>query len=256
MAFSFFKRKTPADPTPRPEGRRPGDDKVTDPLRIADLLLRLLENRSFLTVKLPGDGNAYGSAVLKIDRESGYMLLDGLTPCDGHTRLLTAGRLSARGRLKGVTIAFEAAVVEFGGEDGLPWYRAPLPASLDYLQRRSHFRAHVPVDQLIKVHLQTEGGELLNAELRDLSAAGLSLRLNRPPKPNLQRGEVVPQCSLHLGAGRILRTRLQICHTDSADGSAVTRLGGRFLELDKVEKRELERLVAALERLSLRRQLK
>jgi len=232
-------------------------EKITDQARIVTILKHLQQDRTLLTVALPGGQQAYTSALLRINAEQHYLLLDELNPCTGHAQLLITQHASIHARLKGVDVNFTSALQETGGEAGIAFYRMALPKALNYHQRRAYYRVQVGAGQVVPVLVTRRQGESLKGHLWDISAGGAGLRLNYGealPRP-LEQGEIFPACQIRLSTEQEVSSELQICFWQQDDQTKALRIGGRFLALNKPHEKTVERFVAAVDR-EIRKRLK
>src|SRR5690606_31809303 len=129
-----------------------------------------------------------------------------------------------------------------------------LPEVLLHIQRRDHYR--VPVDQNAGIELGLPAleadGNALEASLLDLSATGIGMQLSIPTPP--ERGAILPDCTLRLPAGTIVRSEIEIRFVHARDRLSPVRLGGRFLRQDRKTRDQLTTLIRELERRHLRNQ--
>jgi len=162
------------DPTPTPskpfEYQSEGE-QVTDPVQIAALLKKVKDSRTVLQVTLPGRTTEYNSALLDVNLEQGYLLLDELTPTEGHHLLSNGGQFTVGIRLRGVDMRFTSQVQEVSGQAGIAFYRANLPHSLYYCQRRSFYRVRIGLGLMIPFTIRRGDDKPLQGRLDDISLA-------------------------------------------------------------------------------------
>lgn len=226
-------------------------ERLTDPAQIVTLLRRASEARDLLTVILPDSPRRYNSAILKVDPEQGVVLLDELNPPEGHERLVAARRLRASCHIRGIELSFQATVSEVGGDAGIAFYRIPLPQELHYHQRRANYRVQVGRGLAIPVYLTLGTDDALEGQLSDLSAGGLSMRLETGR--SLNRGQRVEQCTIPLPKGDQIRSALEIRYARAEENAKWLRAGARFLDLTRAQQSRIQRFVAQLERELIRK---
>src|SRR3569832_2605193 len=107
------------------------------------LLRRLHQGRCLLAVILTDDKQFYISALLEVNAEHEFIVLDELKPDHGHTILLAQQSIRVRAQLKGVSVAFTAALVAAGRRGGIAYYRFALPSALHDGHSRAHYRPRV-----------------------------------------------------------------------------------------------------------------
>lgn len=235
----------PAQSAAQYEGRI---DKITDPARIAGLLARMLNERALLSVSIAEVSGAYNSAVLAVHPERGFFVIDELSPQSGNRHLAKVNRLRIQARLKGVEISLETLVESTGIQDGAAFYNLTLPGSLSYRQQRAHYRAKVGVAKAIAVKLTRDNGDVLEGELNDLSLGGLGVRFRGKLPENLELGEEIPRCTIHLPTGDDISCRVEVRFMSVGITGNTRMLGARFLELTPIQQAVLARFVALLDR--------
>ncbi|HKJ09227.1 MAG TPA: flagellar regulator YcgR PilZN domain-containing protein [Gammaproteobacteria bacterium] len=226
-------------------------ERITDPGQILTLLRRASDARDLLTIVLADSPRPYNSAILKVDPEEGCLLLDELNPPDGHQRLVQTRQLRASCRIRGIELSFQATVTEVGGEAGIAFYRVALPPVLQYHQRRADYRVQVGRGLAIPVYLTIESEGTLEGQLSDLSAGGLSMRLET--RRSLERGQRIEQCAIPLPKGEQIRSALEIRYARPEENPKWLRTGARFLNLTRAQQSRIQRFVAQLERELIRK---
>src|SRR3569832_2758614 len=194
--------------------------------QIVGLLRRLHSSRCLLAVSDANDPRIYNSALLEIDPDHDFVLLDELTPEDGHHALLEHRHCRVRAELKGITLAFAAALLEAGSRDGIAYYRVEFPASVHYGQRRAHYRPRVSHSKKTAGELTLPGGRSVTGSLHDISLGGLRVRpdtdIDAPPLST-----VLP-CRMQFPDGGELRCTVELRFLG---GGQVSHIGGRFESL-------------------------
>ncbi len=225
-------------------------DHITDANLVASLLRRVKEQRALLTVTVPEVPGSFNSAILELDPDSGRLVIDELKPKSGHERLLQAGRLVARARVRGVEIRFSAALEEAGNESGVAFYRLRWPDAIDYLQKRSSFRIKVSMTSPLTVLLEGDGGERFEGRAIDLSEQGI--RVEMDSYLSMQPGRQMP-CQLNLPNGSHAACRLEIRHVRTLEATGNIQFGARLVDLPPAQRRDVARLVADIQRALIRR---
>jgi len=153
---------------------------VEDPEQIAHLLRRMVEQRSMLEASLPGSGPGLLSAVLDVDERRRQVVLDA-TPHAAVERIaLAQPQLGFSARVDRVDVRFYTGPLVKIMFEGMPAYRAPLPESMRYLQRREFFRIEVPAAhpaycQILVPADDDHPPRDLRTRVYDISAGGMSL---------------------------------------------------------------------------------
>jgi len=216
--------------------------------QILSLLRRLHQGRCLLAVILTDDKQIYNSALLEVNAEHDFIVLDELKPDHGHTILLAQQSIRVRAQLKGVSVAFTAALVEAGRRDGIAYYRFALPKALHYGQRRAHYRPRVGHANKTAVELDLPTGEVSTGTLQDLSLGGLRVKLDREIT-GLRLNTALP-CRLNLPDSTTFACIVEIRFLG---GVPTCQLGGRFGPLPPHQRQLLQKFLRELEREELKR---
>lgn len=216
--------------------------------QIISLLRRLHQGRCLLAITLTNDKQPYNSALLEINAEQDFIVLDELKPDSGHAALLTQGSCRIRAELKGVTVAFTATLIEAGSRDGIAYYRCTFPNTLHYGQRRAYYRPRVGHANRTTVELELSAGEIATGVLQDLSLGGLRIKLNREIA-GLSSNTILP-CHLKLPDGTTFECAIEVRFLS---GAPTCQLGGRFEPLPPSQRQLLQKFLRELEREELKK---
>lgn len=225
---------------------------VEERLRIVNLIKQLVDAHALVTVGLPGQDAAYNSAIIAIDTDADTLTLDELTPQDGHERLKTTGHCSVFGRPKGVGVYFEVDIGKFGEENGIAYYRAPLPSLIFYGQKRNHYRVHVGLGTQATLQLgEVPEQALASGQLRDLSLGGLGavFPLTSPVDTGMRFGN----CTVDLPGVGPIDCELEIRFAKRNEEQRQLIVGAEFVNVTPRQQRAVQRCVYMLERDELRR---
>ncbi|MFZ5594221.1 MAG: flagellar brake protein [Pseudomonadota bacterium] len=223
-------------------------DKMTVKPQIVGLLKRLHSQRALLSVTLPGSEKHFNSAVLEVNGEQNYLVLDELGPAEGHALLLKTREFRARARLEGARVSFSATVGEVGNDAGIAFYKLPIPEELDYLQQRAHYRIKAGPAKPITVILTLSDANTLQGELHDISMGGVAIRVAQNKLPASLKIMDMITCKFSFSQGEELTCALEIRSIRNKDGNSHTHLGCRFTNLPAPCQKLIQRHVAAMER--------
>ena len=221
---------------------------ITLPAQIAGVLKRLQEAHVLLRITIPGEQQAYLSAMLEVHPVEGYLLLDELTPPEGNAALRRARRLGISAQLQGVDISFTTDLIDTGSSAQIAYYRLAMPQGMRYQQRRTSFRARIGLARVIPVVLAREDGTTLEGQLFDISVGGIGTRYKPGKTGDIQQGGIWDECIIHLDGKQEIRSALEVCFIGEDSRSRQMRLGGKFLNLERPQLKIIENFVAALER--------
>lgn len=227
-------------------------EKVRDPQRIQVLLKRIIDERTLLTITLPGVSGHFTSAIIETDKDQGFILLDELTPQAGHNQFLKKRQLVVQARLQGVNIQFKGELLGLSHDEAGIAYRLTYPTSLVYHQKRSHFRVKLGVATPVIVRFYPENASPIEGELTDISEGGVCALLTISAE-TLKPGERFP-CSIHIDAKDVIRCDLEIRSSrDEGDRAQRQRVGFRFIDLTPQQSKQVSRMVARMQREALRK---
>ncbi len=231
--------------------KKPRNDNsivINDADEIHALLKKLFKKHSLLTIHIGEVDDYFGSTILEINEDEKYLVLDELHPVEGHEFVDTGTRFRINAQYGGALVRFSGVVEAISSNPTAAYYKIPLPRKVDYQQRRSAYRVQVGINQTIPVQLVTEDDVMLNAELRDISLGGVSLRLRDVPHVSLEYGDHIPTCMIKITDERKILASLNVCHVERKRGIGTVRIGAQFAEMSNYDQRELEHLVAEMER--------
>ena len=224
-------------------------EHITSATRISALLRPLMENHSIITASLPDSNRFFNTALLAIDADHHTITIDELNPKEGHALLVSAGRVRLQALIEGVELNFSTDLKQAGSENGIAYYQLIFPQSIRYLQRRSSFRVTVSAARQITVEISL-GEKSYIGELSDISAGGMCIRFPRKKTLDLEHATEEVQCWIKLPGKGEIRCAFKVCHSSLHQASDSLHIGGRFENLDKLQRRTIERFVVELQRLS------
>lgn len=228
-------------------------ETVLDPARIVGLLSAITFPPLLLNVALPGVRGLFTTALLQVNSTVGQILLDGLSPEEGHALMEPGSLMHVHGKLRGVQLDFATRVLEIQSSDMLPAYLARLPSSVRYHQRRRSFRVRTgQLHEYSVVNLGPDGGDM-RGRLLDLSAGGLKGVF--PRDPGLTPGQVISGCRLRILGEEPLECGIEFIHVRVSPLTGEIEAGARFLGTGARGTEKLQRLLAKLQREQLRHRI-
>jgi c-di-GMP-binding flagellar brake protein YcgR len=144
---------------------------VSSFFEIEDIIRGLQKTKSFVTVGV-NDGWKMGSMILEVDGQNRQFIYDAGRR-DQVDVLVSSPRVFFSCTLRGAGVRFcvrSAVVITF---EGYPALCSPMPAALEYLQRRDHFR--VTANRLFKATVKMPESEPLVLDIKDISISGVGL---------------------------------------------------------------------------------
>jgi len=215
---------------------------------INSLLNKIYSKHSLLSVTIKSFNDYYGSTIIEINNDENYLVIDELYPEAGHKRIEIGTQLSFNTQYAGAFVNFIGKVNAIGGNEKAAYYKIAIPEELEYHQRRNTYRIATSISEPIQVNLVNEDEILIKAELRDLSHGGLCLRINASPHISIKSGSTIPTCLIQVDKTRKILSSLNICHVEEIKETGSLRIGAEFAKMSKTDRRELEHLIATMER--------
>jgi c-di-GMP-binding flagellar brake protein YcgR len=224
------------------------NELITLPAHIAGVLKRLQEAHVLLRIAIPGENQAYLSAMLEVHPVDGYLLLDELNPAEGNAALQRVRRIGISAQLQGVDISFTTDLIDTGSSAQIAYYRLAMPKTIRYQQRRTSYRARINLARVIPVTLTREDGVVLEGQLYDISVGGIGTRHKQGKADDIRQGAVWEECRIRLDGEHEIRSPIEVRFSGEDRRSRQLRVGGRFLSLTRPQIKIVENFVAALER--------
>jgi c-di-GMP-binding flagellar brake protein YcgR len=223
--------------------------KLTQIDDIRVLLKKINSKHSLLSVTIASSDEYYGSTIIEINNQENYLVIDELYPREGHERIEVGTKLSFNTQYSGAFVNFNGVIEAVGENEKAAYYKINLPDEVEYHQRRNTYRIATSINETIPVNLVNEDEVLVKAELRDLSHGGLCLRFNSiPHHVSIKSGDYIPTCLIQVDKNRKILSSLNVCHVESIEETGSLRVGAEFAQMSKIDRRELEHLIATLER--------
>jgi flagellar brake protein len=243
------------DTTPPASGQKEQTslhEKITDSARIRGVLNGLRSTRALLSARTPHRQHYFNTTLLKLDLDGGWIYLDELSPREGHDQLSVGDVLHIYGVFNGVPAHFACTIEHIGEQNNIAFYRAPLPDTMDYQQRRAYFRAYVGMGMEVSLQLRLADGEQVKGRVQDISLGGFAAFL--PADCPVQAIDEITVEDLRLSGRTSITGTAQVRHTHPGQNQVLA--GFMFTELDPRAQRELLRVILDLEREQIRKQTK
>lgn len=210
----------------------------------------LIRRRCNLTIAFEGNTQLYASMVIRSDREKQFFILDGLSPSSGDQHAMALERFTLRANLQGVEIiALNNVISGHGKNEGRSIYKVPFPSELVYMQRRNAFRVYIRRGMSAEANMKTAGRpEPLIAEVMDLSATGMKVRIRGMLDPPAQKNEVFHRCYVQVPGKGDFECRAVMRHASFHRQQQMTLCGIEFRDLDGRTSQRIALLVNEIER--------
>ena len=221
-------------------------DAVSGRKRIIAVLEQLKAGHELLSVSVAGCRGAATSAILSVSDDRNCFMLDELSVPELHRSFLEQRRAVIRGRLHGMELRFACRLLSAGCEGGIALYEVAIPARVQSIQRRAHFRLPLIPDLAVPVNVPRLQGKPVAGQAFDLSAGGIGALLQTRSIPS--RGEIVSGWSISLPHSRPLSANVEVRFARLDTTRHSLRLGGRFVGLDRKQERKLALFLAETQR--------
>jgi len=244
--------------TPHPESEE-GDDRflVRNRRQVRGLLRALIDQRSLVSAHIGGRDQSFPSAVLEVDEDDDWMLLDA-SPNEASNRAATAAsHLLCFAQLEKVRIRFRLDNIERIEHEGHVAFRAAIPTAIYYLQRREHYRLETPITDSPTCVIGFEPDEdgvptraPLKLRVIDISGGGLAVALPAG-SPLLEVGAVYARCELLLPDQAAVPVALAVCSQNRQtlpNGMEMYRVGTRFEHLPRGADEAIQRYIFRVDR--------
>jgi flagellar brake protein len=222
--------------------------KLTGNDDICHLLKKIHAKHSLLSITIDSTDEFYGSTIIEINVDENYLVFDELYPEEGHEKIEIGTHLICNTQYSGAFVNFTGTINAIAENEKAAYYKIAMPEEVEYHQRRNTYRIATCINDPIQVNLVNENEILIKAELRDLSHGGLCLRVNAPSHISIHSGDYFPTCLIQVRDDQKILSSLNICHVETIKETGSLRIGAEFAEINKIDRRELEHLIASLER--------
>lgn len=235
-----------------------GDEKylLRNRRQIRGLLQSLIQQRSLVTAHVGGRDQSFPTAVLELDDDENeaWLILDG-SPHEASNRAAEdAGHLLCFAQLDRVRVRFRIehhVRVDSGSHVA---FRAPLPDTLYYLQRREHYRLETPITDSphCLIRFEHADGQKSELELRviDISGGGLAISLSSG-MPLLEVNRTYWDCLLRLPEQDPIPVPLTVCSQFKQtlpSGLESVRVGLQFADLPRGAGEAIQRYIFRVDR--------
>lgn len=215
---------------------------------IQHLFKRISAKHSLLSIQIESFDEYYGSTIIEINIKENYLVIDELYPIDGHEKIQIGSRLIFNTQYQGAFVNFSGTIEAIGENDKAAYYKIGMPEKVEYHQRRNTYRISTSVSEPVPVTLINEDDIMIRGELRDISHGGLCIRIKAQPHISLDADNYIPTCLIQVENRQKILTSINICHVEEINETGSLRIGAEFAHMSKIDRRELEHLIASLER--------
>lgn len=239
--------------------KQPSDAEDSLPLEtsanksmIVNLLQQISDHHDFVTVALPEINTKFTSAILEVDSSDEHFMLDELVPNTGQSHIENVEYINIVGHAHGITASFNSRLIRVDNISGeLKRNVLMLPTTINYNQKRYHYRVPVGYNKQCRVTLTMNKHQSYTGELRDLSLGGI--RAIFPYGVSINVGDIAASCLIDLENQKPIKCPLKIRFSHPSKNNKALIVGGSFLQNSLQQERSIQRLVRALEREQLKK---
>ncbi len=226
--------------------RSPAGETLTNRKKIIAILRQLKADHELLSVTVPGCKDKSNTAILGTREEHDHFYLDELNSQSAHEAFLKSRKARVDCRLQGMELSFVVHMLRANTASGIALYELAIPKTVIRLQRRDSFRLRLNPGLIIPVTLAHFEGETVRGEAMDLSAGGVGLSLHTRNIPS--RGQILHGLSLSIPRSRPLTTDVEVRFAKLEATHHVLRVGGRFVNLNPRQERQIAQFLAEQQR--------
>ena len=225
---------------------------ITERAQITALLVQAFKAHTLFNASFTEDDNLYNTALLGIYDEYGFIVIDEMNPGQGHDQLLKNNEVLLTGRVDGVEMRFKSTLIEPREKNGVYYYKMEIPKQVYFLQRRQDYRVptrgtHIP----FRAQGKYQPPQIMNGYLNDLSRSGLGITIN--DLVPVHRGDLLPVCKITVPDGTEVIFGMEVCFSWRDTSRGLTRIGGRFKNIDRAALQKVRKTINEMERAIARR---
>jgi c-di-GMP-binding flagellar brake protein YcgR len=229
---------------------------IVEPEKIIKLLQQVIESPPLCTVSLPNCNTTFFTSILEVQQEKSLVLFDRLTPQSGNHLLSQLGALKISTYINGVHLSFQLKGVIQDHSINPVVYKAHLPDSIYYPQRRSSPRIEIDINAINFQGTSRDTGLLIKGYVLDISRTGLCVDISKIGN-NILSGDKLSNCLIQLPDKNTLEFDLSLRSIrKSMFNSSQRQIGGFFNGLSMQKQNKLDRTICALERQQIRKRKK
>ena len=226
--------------------RSPAGEKLTERKKIIAILHQLKADHELLSVTVPGCKDKANTAILGTKAEKGQFYLDELNSRLAHEAFLKSRKARVDCRLQGMELSFVVHMLRANTASGIALYELAIPNTVMRLQRRDSFRLRLSPGLIVPVTLAHYEGDSVRGEAMDLSAGGVGLFLHTRNIPS--RGQILHNLSISVPGSRPFKASVEVRFARLEQVHHTLRVGGRFVNLDPGQERQIAQFLAEQQR--------
>ncbi|GAB4272767.1 MAG: hypothetical protein Kow0065_21840 [Methylomicrobium sp.] len=220
---------------------------IVDPDRIIQIIKAIAASPHLCTVTFDGHKQAFSTSLLDLNLDSGFLVLDTLSPTRGNDLLQQQNTCKLSTFLNGIHLAFRLRNINPIDHPVSPTYRALLPDRIYYPQRRTAPRIFTHSTDLKFRTVVTHNNISLIGTVFDLSRNGACINFHDMHEVIIEPSDKLKNCRLELDTEWSIDFDFSVRFVKTSRSNK-TQIGGYFFNLSKQNQKKLDSFIAKLER--------
>jgi flagellar brake protein len=224
--------------------------RIDSEVEIAYILRGLMKAGALVTAYFNGGREFAVTAVLSVEPERGFVILDSGANRELNDRLLRNGEINVVSSQDGVRVQFSSRKVEPVSFEGRLAFRIPMPDSVVKLQRREYYRLPTPLLNPLKCEVPAPGGARVEMVVADISLGGVCL-VGECGGAALEPGTTLEDCRIALPDAGVVHAHMNVRNSylvTLKNGATSRRTGCEFLTLGAQQEAMVQRYIIRMER--------
>ncbi len=138
--------------------------------------LRLLgKSKSSITGYFNGGKDFFLTAVVEVLRDKNILVLDISNNQELNEKIIQSERLVFKAKHLGIIAQFNISAIQTAKYKGQQFFACKIPEDIIWVQRREHFRVHIPLSDNALFQIKNDSGELKEYRIIDVSGGGIAV---------------------------------------------------------------------------------
>ncbi len=138
--------------------------------------LRLLgKSKSSISGYFNHGNDFFLTSVIDVLRDKNILVLDITPDTELNKKITSAENIIFKAKHLGITAQFKTSSIQTAKFKGQQLLACAIPDDLLWVQRREHFRVHIPLSNNALAQIKTEQGELAEYRIIDVSGGGIAI---------------------------------------------------------------------------------
>ena len=225
---------------------------INEPEQILCILNKIKSDGLLCSLNLDNKGNRYTTSLIRVHAQEEYIILDEISS-DSGKQIFTAGsNIKLSVFYNEINLCFSLSSLELVSSHDNAYYKAALPKSIYYPQRRASRRIPLNSCDISFQGISVESQIPIWGNVDNISRSGIGVTFHNNNAP-IERGKKLTDCRVLLPENYVFNFDLSIRFAKQHDlYSKTTRIGGYFENISPERQKKLERYVAMLERKEIR----